>query len=116
MICAGNYPAEEAERTAEQSLPVVVIPPGVDIERFSPANAFEKEEARKGFEIPNDSTVILALTRLVPRKGIDVLIEAVKILKETYPELLLLIGGTGRDARRLEGLSKDLASNVKFHG
>ena len=42
--------------------------------------------------------------------------EVVKILKETYPELLLLIGGTGRDARRLEGLSKELASNVKFHG
>ena len=116
VICAGNYPAEEAERTAKQSLPIVVIPPGVDTERFSPANTFEKEEARKGFEIPNDSTVILALTRLVPRKGIDVLIEAVKILKETYPELLLLIGGTGRDARRLEGLSKELASNVKFHG
>ena len=116
VICAGNYPAEEAERIAKQSLPIVVIPPGVDIQRFSPANAFEKKEARRSFEIPNTSMVILALTRLVPRKGVDVLIEAVKMLKENYPELLLLIGGTGRDARRLEGLSKDLGSNVKFLG
>ena len=42
--------------------------------------------------------------------------QQLKMLKENYPELLLLIGGTGRDARRLEGWSKALGSNVKFLG
>ena len=84
VICAGNYPAEEAERIAKQSLPIAVIAPGVDIERFSPANIFNKEKIRKDFEIPNNANVILALTRLVPRKGIDVLIEAFKILESYY--------------------------------
>ena len=116
VICAGNYPAEEAERIAKQSLPIAVIAPGVDIERFSPANIFNKEKIRKDFEIPNNATVILALTRLVPRKGIDVLIEAFKILEKTYPELLLLIGGKGRDASRLEGLAKDSGSGIRFLG
>ena len=91
IICAGNYPAEEAERIAKQSLPLAIIPPGVDIERFRPATPLEKEKIRKDLEIPNTSPVLLTLTRLVPRKGIDILIKAVKILKKDYPELLLLI-------------------------
>ena len=116
VICAGNYPAEEAERTAKQSLPLAIIPPGVDIERFRPAVSLEKDKIRKDFEIPNTSPVILTLTRLVPRKGIDVLIEAVKILKKDHPDLLLLIGGTGRDLQRLKDLAKDLEKNIRFLG
>ncbi|MDG2352587.1 MAG: glycosyltransferase family 4 protein [Acidimicrobiales bacterium] len=116
VICAGNYPAEEAERIAKQSLPIAIIPPGVDVERFCPATSLEKEKIRKDFGIPRTSPVLLALTRLVPRKGIDVLIQAVKVLKKDYPELLLLIGGTGRDLKRLKDLAKDSEKSIRFLG
>jgi len=116
VICAGNYPAEEAERIAKQSLPLAIIPPGVDVERFCPATSLEKEKIRKDLEIPNTSPVLLTLTRLVPRKGIDILIKAVKILKKDFPELLLLIAGTGRDLQRLKGLAKDSKESIKFLG
>jgi len=116
IICAGNYPAEEAERIAKQSLPLAIIPPGVDIERFRPATPLEKEKIRKDLEIPNTSPVLLTLTRLVPRKGIDILIKAVKILKKDYPELLLLIAGSGRDLQRLKDLAKDSKETIRFLG
>lgn len=116
VICAGNYPAEEAERISKQSLPLAIIPPGVDVERFSPATPSEKEKIRNGLEIPNTSPVLLTLTRLVPRKGIDILIKAVKILKKDYPELLLLIAGSGRDLQRLKGLAEDSTESIRFLG
>ena len=116
VICAGNYPAEEAERIAKQSLPLAIIPPGVDVERFRPATPLEKEKIRKDLEIPNTSPVLLTVTRLVPRKGVDILIKAVKILKKDYPELLLLIAGSGRDLQRLKGLAKDSKETIRFLG
>jgi len=116
VICAGNYPAAEAERTAKQRLPLAIIPPGVDIDRFRPGTLLEKKKIRENFGIQNTSPVILTLTRLVPRKGIDILIKAVKTLKKKYPELVLLIGGTGRDTRRLESLAKDSEGSVRFLG
>jgi len=116
VICAGNYPAEEAERIAKQNLPLAIIPPGVDVERFRPATPLEKEKIRKDLEIPNTSPVLLTVTRLVPRKGVDILIKAVKILKKDYPELLLLIAGSGRDLQRLKGLAKDSKETIRFLG
>ena len=116
VICAGNYPAEEAERVAKQSLPLAIIPPGVDVERFCPATPLEKEKIRNELEIPSTSPVLLTLTRLVPRKGIDILIKAGKILIKDYPELLLLIAGSGRDLQRLKGLAKDSTESIRFLG
>jgi len=116
VICAGNYPAEEAERIAKQSLPLAIIPPGVDVERFCPPTPLEKEKIRKDLEIPSTSPVLLAVTRLVPRKGVDILIKAVKILKKDHPELLLLIAGSGRDLQRLKGLAKDSKESIRFPG
>jgi phosphatidyl-myo-inositol dimannoside synthase len=34
VVAAGGYPADEAERAAGRGLPVVLVPPGVDVARF----------------------------------------------------------------------------------
>ncbi len=36
IVAAGSYPAREAERAAGRSLPITVVPPGVDTDRFRP--------------------------------------------------------------------------------
>ena len=36
VVAAGGYPAAEGERAAGRTLPTVVVPPGVDVERFHP--------------------------------------------------------------------------------
>ena len=45
IVAAGSYPAREAERAAGCSLPITVVPPGVDTERFRP---LERRRARCG--------------------------------------------------------------------
>ncbi|MBO58719.1 MAG: alpha-(1-2)-phosphatidylinositol mannosyltransferase [Acidimicrobiaceae bacterium] len=116
VICAGNYPAKEAELIARETLPVSVIPPGVDIERFRPGDFHDKAKQRNDLGLSNSSFVILAVTRLVPRKGMDVLIKAVKSLHEKHPDLSLLIAGTGRDKSRLQALTKGADGFIKFLG
>ena len=41
----------------------------------------------------------MSLSRLVPRKGMDVLIRGGALLAPTRPDLMVAIGGSGRDAR-----------------
>jgi phosphatidylinositol alpha-1,6-mannosyltransferase len=116
VIAAGGYPADEGERAARQGLPVVVVPPGVDTERFVPLGEAERAAVRKQFGIAPESTVVVSVSRLVPRKGMDVLIRAAARLAPVHPELEVIIGGSGRDRARLERLVAELAAPVRLVG
>jgi phosphatidylinositol alpha-1,6-mannosyltransferase len=116
VIAAGGYPADEGERAARQGLPVVVVPPGVDTERFVPLDAAERASVRARFGIAAESTLVVSVSRLVPRKGMDVLIRAAARLAPIHPELEVVIGGTGRDLPRLERLVAELAAPVRLIG
>jgi phosphatidylinositol alpha-1,6-mannosyltransferase len=99
LVAAGEYPARVAARAAGDVLPTLVVPPGVDVDRFRPFGAEERSAARRRFGLAPDRPLVLGLSRLVPRKGFDVLIDAVAGLQA---DVHLVIGGAGRDARRLE--------------
>jgi phosphatidylinositol alpha-1,6-mannosyltransferase len=98
-VAAGNYPAQEMARVAGAALPTLVVPPGVDVERFHPAPAEKRAKTRARFGLDVERPLVLGLSRLVPRKGFDVLLDAVAGLDL---DLQLAIGGSGRDRRRLE--------------
>ena len=116
VISAGRYAAVEAERAAGRELPVTVVPPGVDIERFTPLSEHDLRAARFRFGLPTDGELIVAVSRLVPRKGFDVAIRAVTRLARSRPDLLLAIAGAGRDEARLRRLVTELAAPVRFLG
>ena len=99
LVAAGEYPARAAARAAGTELPTLVVPPGVDPERFRPLSADERAAGRQRFGLAADRPLVLGLSRLVPRKGFDVLIDAVAGMD---PGVQLAIGGAGRDAGRLE--------------
>jgi phosphatidylinositol alpha-1,6-mannosyltransferase len=116
-ICAGPYPEAEARRCAKESMaPVVQIPPGVDTQRFVPLSESQRAQSRATFQFPAQSVVVTSFSRLVPRKGMDTLIRASAQLHSEYPELIVAIGGTGRDRARLEKLARRLAAPVRFFG
>jgi phosphatidylinositol alpha-1,6-mannosyltransferase len=116
VIAAGGYPAREAERAAGRALPVTVVPPGVDTERFRPLDAEQRAKARARFGLPEDGRVVVSLSRLVPRKGMDVLIEAAARLGSTRPDLVVAIGGGGRDRSRLDRLVSRSGAPVRMLG
>jgi phosphatidyl-myo-inositol dimannoside synthase len=116
IIAAGGYPAAEARAAAGRDLPITVVPPGVDTQRFHPLSGAERSAARLRFGLPLDATVVLGLSRLVPRKGFDVTIKAVAQLGATRPDLTLAIAGGGRDRSRLESVSAAVGAPCMFLG
>jgi len=116
VVAAGEYAADEAERAARRGLPVTVVPPGVDVDRFRPLSADERADVRRKLDLPLDADLVVGLSRLVPRKGFDVLIEAAARLAPSRPDLLVAIGGSGRDRERLERRARELRAPVRFLG
>lgn len=116
VIAAGAYPARIARRIARDDLPGLVIPPGVDTERFAPQDAATRAATRRRFGLDPDRPMVLGLSRLVPRKGFDVLIDAGARLDR--PDVQVVIAGAGRDRARLERRvrHRDLTGQVRFLG
>lgn len=74
---------------------IYIISPGVDHRIFK---KMHKGHARKLINIPGNLKVILFIGRIDPNKGINILLEAVSILVDKYPDYankyrVILIGG-----------------------
>ena len=104
VISAGGYPAAEAERAAGGGLPTLVVPPGVDTDRFVPLDDGERASVRRELGLPVDAPLVVSVSRLVPRKGMDTLVRAVTRLAEKEPDVVLAIAGEGREHAHLESL------------
>ena len=90
------------------------LPPGVDAERFRPdAGARAELRARYGL---GERPVILCLSRLVPRKGQDMLIRALPPIRSRIDGAALVIVGGGPYLPTLRRLasSLDVADQVIF--
>jgi D-inositol-3-phosphate glycosyltransferase len=69
---------------------VVMVPCGCDAGEFWPV---DRARARAGLGLANDEFIVLQLGRLVPRKGIDNVIEAIARLPRRMTARLLVVGG-----------------------
>jgi phosphatidylinositol alpha-1,6-mannosyltransferase len=116
VVSAGGYPLAEATRAAGGPLPGVLVPPGVDTDRFRPLDGAARAAARTKLGLPVDAPLVVSVSRLVPRKGMDVLIRAAALLAPRHPNLCVAIGGTGRDERRLEKLVRSTGAPVRLLG
>lgn len=116
VISAGEYALAEAERCARQSLDHVIVPPGVDVQRFAPLSGEARANVRSKYDIGVDQPFVLSVSRLVPRKGMDTLISAAARLSNTYPELIVGIAGSGRDQQRLQRKIDQLDAPVRLLG
>jgi glycosyltransferase involved in cell wall biosynthesis/O-antigen ligase len=97
---------------------VRVVRPGVDLELFSPGSA---DEASQRLGIEGGRPIAVTARRLVPRMGIDVLIEAWSSVVADAPASarpLLLVIGQGHERPRLEAHADELGVNdyIRFLG
>jgi phosphatidylinositol alpha-1,6-mannosyltransferase len=92
------------------------LPPGVDTERFRPDPA-SRAEMRTRYRLGQRPTV-LCLSRLVPRKGQDMLIRALPSIRRRVDGAALMIVGGGPYLDTLRGLAErsGVADHVTFTG
>ncbi len=92
------------------------VPPGVDTDRFIPDPAARTEiRARYGL---GERPVIMCLSRLVPRKGQDMLIRALPAIRERVDGATLVIVGGGPYLATLHRLAREagVTEHVVFTG
>jgi phosphatidylinositol alpha-1,6-mannosyltransferase len=94
---------------------VVVLHPGVDIERFAPASRDAGVRASLGW---GNRPVMLTVGRLQKRKGHDMLIRALPAVRRALPDVLYAILGEGEERPALEQLVEEVGvrESVQFLG
>lgn len=112
VVAAGEFAARAAAKVAGQSVPTLVVPPGVDLERFRPLRADERRAVRVELGLDPDAPLVVGVSRLVPRKGFDVLLDAVAGIDG----VAVAIAGAGRDERRLGRHARRLAGRAHLLG
>jgi phosphatidylinositol alpha-1,6-mannosyltransferase len=92
------------------------VPPGVDTDRFAPDPA-ARAEMRSRYGL-GDRPVIVCLSRLVPRKGQDMLIRALPAIRNRVDGATLVIVGGGPYLERLHRLAGEagVTGHVIFTG
>jgi len=90
---------------------ITVIRNGTDPVYFHPMNA---ETLRDDLGLDHQK-VILTISRLVPRKGIDTVLRALARIVPHRPDVRYLIGGSGPDRERLETLARTLNLTDRVH-
>ena len=105
---------------------IVVIPPGVNTERFN--KVISREAARKELGIDFEKNLLLFVGRIEPLKAVDTILEALHVLRERAPSKLrnlqfMIVGGDPQNSRdfemnRLQDLSVNLGIDqlVSFVG
>lgn len=93
-----------------------VVQNGVDLERYR--IVVNRSAYRRKWGTPTDAVVICFVGRLVPEKGVPMLLEAFKTLAPSHPKLWLWIVGDGPLRFELERLANALpeGNRIRFFG
>ncbi|HML34138.1 glycosyltransferase family 4 protein [Sporomusa sphaeroides] len=96
---------------------IVALPNGVNTERFHPVTSEVKQQLRHALGLPSDKKVLLYASRLIGRKGYDIMLEAWKSIQLAYPEAVFLVVGKGSSEaiHALEQLQQELGKDAIFY-
>lgn len=112
-VCSA-FIARTVRTAVRKRVPVSVMYPGAAVERFRPDLDTAPIRERHGL---GESPLVVCVSRLVARKGQDVLIHAMPAIRRRVPEAKLLIVGGGPYRDRLEAMASGApAGSVVFSG
>lgn len=96
-----------------QAEKIQILNPGVDAQRFIPTQVDKQIKENFGWQ---ERPVILTVGRLQERKGQDMLIKALPLIKASFPDVIYAIIGGGTQREKLDALVTDLhlQDNVIF--
>lgn len=111
----GEYTRRRLAPALGAAATLAQLPSGVDPAVFRPGAGGDDVRRRHGLV---DRPVVVCVSRLVPRKGQDVLVRALPELRRRVPGTALLVVGGGPDLPRLRRLAAehDVADDVVLTG
>src|SRR5439155_5827654 len=118
VIACSHYMAWEVRTYfGAPAAKIDVIPNGVDPRRFDALHGIDLSSFRLGFARP-DQPIVYYVGRMVPEKGLSVLIDAVPLVLKEWPDVKFVLaggGGYGNDLRA-KAYSLGVADNIIFTG
>jgi glycosyltransferase involved in cell wall biosynthesis len=104
LITVSSKTFQELQK--QRKIDAAIIPNGLDFEKI------------KGLKPSPAWSDIIFAGRLIPEKGVDLLIQTLPLVKETYPDLLCFIIGEGPELDKLKKFASqlNLDENIKFTG
>jgi len=118
IIAISKYTAELVKGAGVEAARIHIVPPRIDVERFRPVaidDAFRKQVLGPA---RYEGKVILTVGNLVPRKGHDIVIRALPLIKSQVSGFTYLIVGDGPYREELKQLADlvGVKDCVKFAG
>jgi phosphatidylinositol alpha-1,6-mannosyltransferase len=109
IVALSTWNAELAGEVLEEvgvrsQPPIAAIDLGTDPERFHPSRGSGKMREQWGV---GDAPLLLTVARLVPHKGHDMVIRALKRLRAEFPDLEYVVVGQGHDEERLRRIARE---------
>jgi len=108
VLCSA-FIARTVRTAVPRAVPVSVLYPGADVQRFRPD--LETADIRAALGV-GDRPLVVCVSRLVARKGQDTLIRAMPAIRERVPNAALAIVGGGPYEDRLRSMAADLPPGV----
>jgi phosphatidylinositol alpha-1,6-mannosyltransferase len=113
-VMCSEFIARTVRTAVPSRVPVSVLYPGADIDAFRPGLPTDDLRERYGID---DRPLVVCVSRLVARKGLDVLIRGIADVRRHVPGATLLIVGAGPYEARLRTLAAGApAGAVVFAG
>lgn len=92
------------------------MPSGVDVHHFVPVNAEQKTALRKKLAWEAGAPTVVCISRLVPRKGQDLLIKAWPQVLQQHPDAQLVFVGGGQYEKHLKQMAAPHRGSIRFAG
>jgi phosphatidyl-myo-inositol dimannoside synthase len=112
-VMCSEFIARVVRTAVPDRVPVSVLYPGADTDAFHPDLPSEDIRTRHGLA---DRPLVVCVSRLVPRKGQDVLIRAMPAIRRLVPDAALLLVGGGPYRERLASMAADHPGSVVLAG
>lgn len=113
VIANSEFTRDELAKLGVLPENIVLLYPGVDLDRFRPGLRYDDLTA--GIGLAADEKLIVSVGRLSPRKGFDQVIRSLPLLMKRGLAARYVVIGTGADLERLKSLATELNVSERVH-
>jgi glycogen(starch) synthase len=116
IISISPYFASKSRFLSKYQDKTVNIPNGVNLEKYN--TRLNHIASKKQLGLPTDRPLILFLGSLIPRKGADILLEAMRIVINKFPIAELILVGRGPMLGQLKKQASELEldQHIRYEG
>jgi phosphatidyl-myo-inositol dimannoside synthase len=117
IFANSRFTADVLEKMGAQTKSIRILVGGVDSNRFARPHV-NTGDLREELGLPSDGFLIMTACRLVPKKGLKFLLQALSEIKSFIPNIHLVIVGDGKERKRCEDIASDsgIANHTIFTG